>query len=116
MVETIHGILRRLTLVPWIGEARANQVGVLVGSALICVIAWATIRWIGAKAKAELWAIGGLWTGLMICFEFGIGAALNVAPERMLADYDLSKGGLMAFGMLFLLASPVLAARVRGIQ
>jgi hypothetical protein len=31
----------------------------------------------------------------------------------MLADYDVSQGGLMAFGMLFLLVAPLLAAKAR---
>ncbi len=40
-------------------------------------------------------------------------AALGLTRERMLADYDLSQGGLMLFGMLFLLLVPMLAAKAR---
>jgi hypothetical protein len=31
------------------------------------------------------------------------------------ADYNIARGGLLPFGMLFLLLSPLVAARLRGI-
>jgi hypothetical protein len=32
--------------------------------------------------------------------------------QRMLAEYDLSQGGLMGMGLLFMLFAPLLAAKV----
>ena len=37
-VEVLHGMLRRLLLVPMIGDLPARQVGVFVGSALILAL------------------------------------------------------------------------------
>jgi hypothetical protein len=35
--------------------------------------------------------------------------------ERLAADYNVLEGGLLPFGMLVLLLSPLIAAKVRGI-
>ena len=50
----------------------------------------------------------------MTLFEFGLGHfVMNYSRERMLEDYDLSRGGLMAFGLLFMFFAPWLAAKLR---
>lgn len=49
VAEIVHGILRAIVLVPRVGEFRSNQIGVFTGSAIILVIAYVTIRWVGAR-------------------------------------------------------------------
>ncbi len=115
VAETAHGILRRLFLEPVVGPLRAHQIGVLVGSLIIFGIAWASIKWINARSPMVPWGIGVLWCALMLSFEIGLGLALNVPLDRILADYEISRGGLMVFGFLIMLASPTLAAKVRGL-
>ncbi len=112
--ETVHGTLRQLFLAPAIGDLPARQIGVLVGSLIIFVVAWLTIRWIGARTLGQQLAVGAVWVVLIVAFEFALGTALGYSRARMLEDYDLAAGGYMAFGLLFLLLAPFLAARVRG--
>jgi hypothetical protein len=112
--ETVHGTLRQLFLAPAIGDLHARQAGVLIGSLIIFVVAWLTIRWIGARTFGQQLAVGAVWVVLTVAFEFALGTALGYPRARMLEDYDLAAGGYMGFGLLFLLATPFLAARVRG--
>jgi hypothetical protein len=114
VAESIHGIIRQLLIAPAIGDMPARQIGVLIGSAIIFVIAWACIRWIGARSFGEQLRVGLLWVALMAVFEFSLGKALGYTRERMLSDYNLAEGGFMGFGLLFMLFAPALAARVRG--
>ncbi len=114
--ESVHGTIRQLFIAPVVGDKPARQVGVLIGSAIIFVIAWACIRWIGAKTFGEQLRVGLLWVVLIVIFEFGLGAALGYAPERILSDYNPAEGGFMGFGLLFMLFAPALAARVRGFK
>lgn len=51
---------------------------------------------------------------LIFIFEFSLGAAREYSWGRMLSDYDIGEGGLMVFGLLFMLFSPALAANARG--
>ncbi|MGA7936429.1 MAG: hypothetical protein WCA35_22935 [Kovacikia sp.] len=114
VAESIHGTIRQLLIAPAIGDMPARQIGVLIGSAIIFVIAWACIRWIGAKSFGEQLRVGLLWVVLMAIFEFSLGTALGYTRERMLSDYNLAEGGFMGFGLLFMLFAPALAARARG--
>ena len=115
VAESVHGTLRTMHLAPAIGDFQARRVGVLIGAALVFVIALGFTRWIGAKSRWQLLGIGALWVALTVAFEVGLGrAVLHFDWTRILADYDLSRGGLMGFGLLAMLFMPLLAARIRG--
>ncbi len=114
IAESIHGIIRQLFIVPLIGDMPARRVGVLIGSAIIFAIAWACIRWIGARSFVEQFRVVLLWVVLIAIFEFSLGAALGYSQARMLSDYNLEEGGFMGIGLIFMLFAPALAARARG--
>ena len=114
-VETLHGILRQLTLAPWLGDRTARRVAVLTGSALILTIAVLTSRWLDARDPTRRWTIGAGWVILTVGFEVGLGW-LIAGPDltaRLAEDYDLRRGGLLGLGMVVLLAAPSLAWRWR---
>jgi len=56
--------------------------------------------------------IGALWVVLIVIFEFSLGTALGYTRERMLSDYNLAQGGLMGFGLAFMLLAPALGAKL----
>jgi len=113
--EILHGIARGLLLVPHVGEFRSNQIGVFTGSIIILVIAVAFVRWIGASRTSDLLAVGLLWLVLTLSFEVGFGRfVVGASWERLAADYNVLEGGLLPFGMLVLLFSPLIACKLRG--
>jgi len=116
LVETLHGSLRVRYLNRPLGDHRARQVGVLTGSLLILAIAWVTAPWLDAPNAAAAWAVGGAWLGLMLGFEVWVGRGLfHAAWPRVFAEFDLSRDGLLGFGMLVLAAAPWLAGVARGL-
>ena len=111
--ETVHGILRGVLLVPIVGDLPARQIGVLIGSLLIFAVAYLFIRWIAARTKLQFLAVGLLWVVLTILFEFGLGwLVLGLPWGRLTEDYDVTRGGFMGVGLLFMAAAPWLAAAV----
>ena len=116
VAESVHGVLRRLFVLPLIGELRAHQVGIVVGCIIIFAIAWASIRWIGARSTSELLKTGATWMVLMAVFELSLGYAFGYPLSRILQDYNMAEGRLMIFGMVFMLGAPALAAKARGIR
>jgi hypothetical protein len=112
-IETIHGVLRNRFLVPVIGDVGSRQIGVLIGSALILGVAILTIGWIHPTSERALLTIGVLWLVLTLAFEFGLGHALGRSWTALLADYDLTRGGLLSIGMVVLALAPLIAAQVR---
>lgn len=113
LVETSHGALREIFIAPSLGDLRARQVGVFVGAALILLIAWLTIRWLGATSGRVLLIVGAWWAALTLAFEILLGRALGLPWSRILSDYDLVRGGLMALGLGFMVIAPLLAAKLR---
>lgn len=115
--ESVHGTLRQLILAPRVGDFPARRIAFFVGLLLIFGIAYLFIRWIAAPSVKSLFIVGLMWMILTLLFEFGLGYfVLNYSRERMFEDYDLSRGGLMGFGLVFMLFTPYLAAKLRGLK
>ena len=115
VAEIIHGIVRAIALVPMVGEFRSNQIGVFTGSLIILLIAYITIRWIGAKWPIELLLVGLIWLVLTVAFEVLFGRlVVGLSWERIASDYKVLNGGLMPLGLLVLFFSPMIAAKLRG--
>jgi hypothetical protein len=113
--ETIHGILRGVLLVPIVGDLPARQIGVLIGSLLIFGVAYLFIRWMAAGTTLQLLAVGLMWVVLTVLFEIGLGRLVLGLPwERITEDYDVTRGGFLGPGLLFMAAAPRLAAWLRG--
>lgn len=114
VAEIAHGILRAILLVPMTGEFRSNQIGVFTGSLIILFIAYFTIRWIGAIRRSELLAVGFTWLLLTVAFEVLFGRfVMGLTWERIASGYNVAKGGMMPLGLLVLLFSPMIAAKLR---
>lgn len=116
LAETLHGIGRSLFLTPVVGDHVARQLGVFSGSLMILIIAWFSVRWIGATTRPQLLAVGLLWLLLMLGFELGLGRLMGFSWERLVSDYDPSRGGFMLVGMGVLFFAPWLAARARRVD
>ncbi len=114
--ETLHGIARTLWLVPQVGDHAARQIGVLTGSLLIFLVTWLAIGWIGMRRTRTLLAAGALWAVLMLAFEIALGRTVfGFGWDRIAAEFDVTRGGLMAFGLAALLLMPLVTARMRGL-
>lgn len=116
-VETLHGTLRTLLLAPWLGDLPTRQVGVLIGSLLILLIAHVSAPWLRATTRRSRWLVGMMWVGLTVVFEFSLGYfVLGYGWDRFWQDYDLARGGFMGFGLIVLAAAPAIAARCRRVR
>ncbi len=112
--ESVHGTLRQLFLAPLMGDFMARRISFFSAIVLIFLITYFFIRWISAPNAKALFVIGLMWMILMTLFEFGLGRfVMNYSWQQMLVDYDVSRGGLMGFGLIFMLFAPWLAAKSR---
>lgn len=110
--ESVHGTLRELFLAPIVGDFTARRIAFFVGLLLIFGITYLFFDWIKAPSVKSLFVVGLSWMISTVFFEFGLGLfILNYSWERMFEDYDLSRGGLMGFGLAFMFFVPYLAAK-----
>jgi len=116
MAETIHGILRVRLLNRRVGDHRARQISVGTASLIILGIAWLTVGWIAPASPRDALAVGGLWLAAMLAFEISLGRyVFHASWDRIWSDFDLSRGGLLGFGMLVLFLAPLLMGRLHGL-
>jgi hypothetical protein len=114
VAEVLHGILRVRLLNRRVGDHRARQVAVFSGSAIILLIAWVSVPWIGVNTIGQCVGVGFMWLVLMLAFEIAFGRwVFRASWERIAADFDFRKGGLLSIGMLILLAAPLLVAKLK---
>ncbi len=114
--EILHAVLRSLFLEPFVGDFRARQIAVFTGALIILSIAFFFIKWLRAANYFQLFIIGFFWLILTISFEIAFGKfVLNLSWERIVEDYNILNGGLLPLGLLFLLFSPLIAAKIRKI-
>jgi hypothetical protein len=115
--ESMHGVVRRLVFEPQLGDVRARQVSVFSGAALIVLVFWLTIKWLGPQPGPRWWQLGFLWLTLTLAFELLLGRATGASWDRIASDFDPRRGGLLGFGMLVIVVAPrILAARRRLVQ
>ena len=87
------------------------------GSLLILLIACLSIRWIRAGSRILLVKVGVVWLVLMIVFELAFGRlVVGASWQRLWSDFNLVEGGLLPLGLAVLALSPLIAARLRGLQ
>jgi hypothetical protein len=113
LLETGNGYVRELFVAPELGALRARQLGLLVGSALVLLTAWACSAWLRADTPRKQLIIGGYWVALTLIFEFALGRAMGESWTSLLTDYNPLRGGYMLVGLLVLFAAPWLTRRGR---
>jgi len=116
VLETVHGIVRGLWLVPALGEPAAQRLGFAVGSVLVIVVAWATSGWLGAATRRTQLQAGALWLLLMLGLELAVGRARGFGWARIAAEFDPRQGGWMLFGLLLMFFAPILGAWMRRLR
>ena len=115
LVETIHGVLRGLLLVPRVGAEAAERIGWPVAAVLVIAITTLAIRWTGLTSRAQLLRLGALWAVLTALFELGIGVMRGLDGASLAAALNPLTGSV-AWSAALMLAAPLVAARLRGLR
>ena len=114
--EVLHGILRVRLVNHQVGDHCARQIGVFTGSGIILAIAWFSVPWLGVSTTAQLFGVGFLWLTLTLALEVVFGRLVFRASwQRLAAEFDFRKGGLLSIEMAVLLLAPQLVAKLRGL-
>ncbi len=109
-----NGALRQATFGKVMPELRAHQLSTLIGSAIMGVFIWFVIAaWPPASGRQAI-AIGVIWLGLTVAFEFFMGLVLLRRPlARVLGEYNLRRGRVWALFLAWLTIAPWLFHSLR---
>jgi hypothetical protein len=111
-IASTAGIVREVWLVPRVGELAAHQAGsVAVTAAFLALIA-VFVRHFNLTPDQAL-MIGMAWVAAAIVFEFGFGHYVDgLSWDRLLSDYDLTRGRLLLLVWIAVGAGPFLLAQL----
>ena len=108
--ESVNGTIRELLITPSLGDLAARRVSFVTALLMISVITIFTIRWIRAAGYRQTMLVGLLW----VILEVALGRFVTGASwDRIVQDYDITRGGLMLFGSIYLLLVPSIAFCIR---
>lgn len=113
LIAVANGILR----VAWYGkgssELTAHQISSLTGIVLFGFYIWVVIRSWPPDSAMQALAIGLVWLGLTIAFEFLFGHYVAQHPwGRLIYDYNLLAGRIWVIVLLWVTFAPYLFYRM----
>ena len=113
-LAVINGGIREFWLIPRAGASVGHAISTVALCVLILLLGLATIRWIRPVTAREAWAIGSLWLGLTMSFEFLAGHYLfGNSWSRLLEDYDILRGRIWVLVLVTTAVAPRVAAPAR---
>jgi hypothetical protein len=112
-LETVHGILRGLFLVPQIGETMSGRIGWPVGVLIVLGLSTILIDWTVLSCRSDLLRLGVIWAGLTAAFEIAIGLLRGLDASRVWSEINPLDGGLMLYSLAVMLFAPVIGSRLR---
>jgi hypothetical protein len=116
VLASLNGAVRDLLLTPRWGDPIARAISTIVLCALVLLVTWLTISWIGPGRPRDALAVGVLWLILTLAFEFLAGHYLfHKTWTTLLADYDVRRGRIWVLVLIVTLLAPSWLARARGL-
>ena len=117
MVSAIaNGALRIKFIIPITGEVVGHVISTALLCALILVITWVTIGWMGPETTQGAVDIGVAWLLMTLGFEFGVGGLISHRSwAEMLADYNVFAGRVWVLVPIITFLAPWWMAKMRGI-
>ncbi len=112
-VPIINGSLREGCYKSKVGEFGANVIGFFVLSVFFLLYTYLFFKNdLGGFSAGRLFLIGGIWLGLTLAFEFGMGLTAGRSWSYMFADYNIAKGRLWPLVLIVILFAPLIIKQV----
>ena len=115
VLASLNGAIRDLIVAPRIGDTAARAISTLVLCALVLLVTWTSIRWVGPQSARQALAVGLLWLVLTLTFEFGSGRLAGKSWSVVLADYDVLRGRIWVLVPIVTFVAPLWLGRARGL-
>ena len=110
ILAVLNGAIRDVFISPRLGEQTGHVISTVILCATIFLVAWLSIRWIGADSARDALLVGIQWVLLTVAFEFLAGHYLfGHTWERLLVDYSLFRGRIWVLVLAANLLAPLWA-------
>jgi hypothetical protein len=109
-----NGFLREAVLLPNLNKPVAFATSGILLSILIVVVAVLFFPWLKLRSESSCLAVGALWLGLTLVFEFGLGGFVQGRSlSEMMEAYTFKDGNLWPLVLVVTFFAPLVAFRLR---
>lgn len=108
-----NGALREAVLLPGFSKPAAYVASGVILSACVLAVAFALAPWMALRDTRRALAVGALWLGLTLAFEFGFGLARGESWSAMLEAYTFKGGNIWPIVLAITFFAPLIALRGR---
>jgi hypothetical protein len=116
VLASVNGAVRDFGLTPVLGNTIARALSTILLCALVLLVTWSAIGWIGPMDGRQALSVGVMWLLLTLTFEFLVGHyAFGTPWAALLADYDVTQGRIWIVALIVTLFAPPWAARRLGL-
>src|SRR6266542_912604 len=116
VLASVNGAVRDFGLMPVLGNTIARALSTILLCALVLLVTWSAIGWIGPTDGRQALSVGVMWLLLTLTFEFLVGHYAFRKPwATLLADYDVTQGRIWILALIVTLFAPPWAARRFGL-
>lgn len=117
IVAMANGLFRETVLAPLLGARLALLLSGVLLCALVLLVTWLLVPWLGSHCARLYVGIGLLWMTLTLAFEIAFGRYVaGKAWRDIFQVFDVSNGDLFVAVLAVSGAAPWLAARMRGLH
>ena len=106
VIAIANGALRELLLKKFLGELAAHQVSTLLLLFFFTVYVYYVVGRFPPSSTLQAFHLGLLWMTLTLLFEFGFGKLRGNSWEKLLADYNVTKGRIWVLIPLWICIAP----------
>ena len=115
-VETLHGIVRTIFVVPKIGNKRAKQYSIISGTLLAFAVCYIMVPWLDINVEYQLILIGLVLAVFMATFDIMLAKfVVKLKWESIINDFNPAKGNYLIFGLILLIIIPYVVMKLKGV-
>jgi hypothetical protein len=114
LIAMINGAFRERAYGKYLGELRAHQVSTASGVFLFGIYIWALMRVWRPESSTQAIAIGLIWLGLTVAFEFiFMHYAAGRSWDELLHDYNIFAGRVWVVVLVWITIAPYVFFRLQ---
>ena len=114
LIAIANGTLRQLGYGKYLEELTAHQISTLSGIVLFGLYIWAVVRIWRPPSSGQAIAIGLIWLGLTVAFEFlFMHFVLGIPWSRLAHDYNIFAGRVWMAVLIWVTIAPYVFFRLQ---
>ncbi|MBF2019770.1 MAG: hypothetical protein IGR93_06620 [Hydrococcus sp. C42_A2020_068] len=112
VLAVINAMIREATYGRYVSELRAHQISTATGVLLFGLYIWGLMSLWGIESPKQAIAVGLIWLGLTVAFEFIFGRyVVGHSWSQLLGDYNILAGRVWIVVLIWIAVAPLLFYR-----